>query len=635
MGASDSKPGKTEPLMLCKERKRFIEQAIDSRYAFAAAHVSYIQSLRNVGVALRRFTEAEVQKESSSLTPTSTTEVDKTPSHSSYPSPSPSPSNFTAADSPLSPPVSRLSYMKSSVGNSVSVSVGPCKNGYLNHSESMSFSMPPPPPPLPEPGSSWDYFDPSDDLESFSFMRNEEWDVDLDNVDSDTEKVLNKSLVPLVVKPALEKKEVEEREDASEFITHRAKDFLSSIRDIDHKFFRASEAGREVSRMLESNKIRVGYSVMDGRKSLGINAAFQRLCCSRRRPALVSHETSKPGMKVITWKRTTSSRSSSSRNPLKDDNDDSGSDFMEDFGMIAGSHSSTLERMYAWERKLYDEVKAIDSIRKEYNRKCDKLRHQFAKGLKSQIIDKTRAIVKNLHSRTTVALFTVDSISKRIEKMRDDELLPQLLELIHGLIRMWKSMLECHHSQYITISLAYHGKSSKANDPQIMMLLEEEIECFGVSFVNWINCHTSYIEALNSWLQHCVLKPPEQTKGRRMAFSPRRLVAPPIFILCLDWLAGIKAFPSNNVSKAVEDFLYQLRLEMEKRAVRYDSVEKEENVVDGLSGDLRCIHTSLAKLFDGLHKFSEASLKMYEDVRQKSEAARNIYSSYKQPVVRF
>lgn len=48
------------------------------------------------------------------------------------------------------------------------------------------------------------------------------------------------------------------------------------------------------------------------------------------------------------------------------------------------------------------------------------------------VIDKTRAVVKDLHSRIRVALHAVDSISKRIEKMRDDELLPQLLELIQG-----------------------------------------------------------------------------------------------------------------------------------------------------------------------------------------------------------
>lgn len=40
--------------------------------------------------------------------------------------------------------------------------------------------------------------------------------------------------------------------------------------------------------------------------------------------------------------------------------DDSGSEFVEEFCMIAGSHSSTLDRLYAWERKLYDEVKVFN-----------------------------------------------------------------------------------------------------------------------------------------------------------------------------------------------------------------------------------------------------------------------------------
>lgn len=50
-----------------------------------------------------------------------------------------------------------------------------------------------------------------------------------------------------------------EREDPSEFITHRAKDFLPSIKVIENRFVRASESGREVSRLLEANKIKVGY----------------------------------------------------------------------------------------------------------------------------------------------------------------------------------------------------------------------------------------------------------------------------------------------------------------------------------------------------------------------------------------
>jgi hypothetical protein len=41
----------------------------------------------------------------------------------------------------------------------------------------------------------------------------------------------------------------------------------------------------------------------------------------------------------------------------KDDVDDSNSDFVEEFAMVSGSHSSTLDRLHAWERKLYDEIK--------------------------------------------------------------------------------------------------------------------------------------------------------------------------------------------------------------------------------------------------------------------------------------
>jgi len=64
--------------------------------------------------------------------------------------------------------------------------------------------------------------------------------------------------------------------------------------------------------------------------------------------------------KVITWNRSVSSLSSS-KTPLETASEDGSYDrncnFVEEFCMISGSHSSTLERLYAWERKLYDEVK--------------------------------------------------------------------------------------------------------------------------------------------------------------------------------------------------------------------------------------------------------------------------------------
>ncbi|KAB2617420.1 hypothetical protein D8674_013289 [Pyrus ussuriensis x Pyrus communis] len=720
MGATNSKIEKDEALRLCRERKRFIKQAIDSRYALAASHVSYTNSLRNIGIALRHYAEAEVLIESSLST------SDKTPSHSSYPSPSPSPL-ADASDSPMRnerlvlPPAVRLSYMRSGGGAAATVRFNPVSSSYVDE----DISLPPPPPPLPDEDSSWDYFDPVDESESFRFVGNSGVDVNFDDIkgwrqgrseeashgveergrwakvgidggnehyevsgnsvnrnDSSVDGNANslnsgvdgslqtgngegrqsvegrnanggaRSLTGKVgveqSGPSGSKREKDfcaEREDPSEFITHRAKDFLSSIKDIENRFFRAAESGGEVSRMLESNKIRVGYSEAKGTSSASaFFVAFQLVFCPRK-TVLVSHDAAQHGTKIITWKRSTSSRSSSSRNPLatasKDDADDSSSDFIEEFCMIAGSHSSTLERLYAWERKLYDEVKASESIRKVYDRKCDQLRNQFAKDCSSQVIDKTRAIVKDLHSRIRVAIHAVDSISKRIEKMRDEELYPQLLELTQGLTGMWKAMLECHHAQYITISLAYHSKSSTPSQGdsrrQVMAHLLDEIECFGLSFANWINSHTSYVEALNGWLQNCIMQPRERTKSRR-PFSPRRAVAPPIFVLFRDWAAGIRALPSNELTDAIRTFLSDLRHLMEKQAVTQknqgtaESVDanngeaenKEENSEES-SPNLSCMHASLARVLERLTKFSEASLKMYEDIRCKSEAARVAY----------
>lgn len=43
----------------------------------------------------------------------------------------------------------------------------------------------------------------------------------------------------------------------------------------------------------------------------------------------------------------------------KDDVEELGNNLFYNTCMISGSHASTLDRLYAWERKLYDEVKVL------------------------------------------------------------------------------------------------------------------------------------------------------------------------------------------------------------------------------------------------------------------------------------
>ncbi|KAL5703936.1 hypothetical protein ACHQM5_022427 [Ranunculus cassubicifolius] len=690
MGCSSSRLEKCEALRLCKERKRFVKEAIDSRYSFTAAHLSYIESLKTIGVALRRYAEAEVLIGESPLPNLE----NQSPSHSSYPSPSPS-HNAELGESPLpnqspySPhsPVSPLphesgiNYMKSNAISAVTVKLEPVMSRF---GEDDSFDFPLPPPPPPEIGSSWDFFDTRDETKGAKFVEEcggddigENYveslrlgseqrgakisDISAARRDAMMSKGLSSTLdcsekfedaeqtalvdehinsvssaVALTGEAVLgeSRSKMEragaEREDPSEFITHRAKDFLSSIKDIEHRFFRASESGREVSRMLEANKIKLRCSEAKGRSSAAVFlTAFHQACCLG--DTVIPNDPPQPALKAITWHRSVSSRSSSSKNPLaaapRDDVSDSGSDFVDEFCMITGSHSSTLDRLYAWELKLYDEVKASEFIRKSYDYWCAQLRHQFAKDANTQVIDKTRSIIKDLHSQMRVALHAVDSIAKRIEKLRDEELLPQLIELIQGLIRMWKVMLECHHAQYITISLAYHTKTSSAtttnkeSQNQVISHLQHEIECFESSFRDWIEAHRSYIESLNGWLQICIILPQENSRGRRV-FSPRRSLAPPIFVLCRDWSTGIKTLPSSELIDAINVFITDLN---PSKDLGHNGEEGENKENDDLSN----IHTSLTKVLDRLTKFAEALRKMYEDIRQGTETAQVAFTNYK------
>lgn len=344
MGCAGSKNEGNEALFLCKERVRFIKQAMDSRFALSAAQLSYIESLRNVGVALRQFAECETLVESS----LSTSEPDKSPSHSSYASPSPSriaehASSPITSGSPLSPRLSNTSYMRAATSSPLKFTVDSSSSHYVEE-DSITFPFPPPPPPPPpDSGFSWDFFDPIDasgnarisnggssinlnfsrlvglnhakeegmapivEEDERPFPSNEEFGWAKANshgngkdtmvsshstsgngfdkvADSGETKLVNGSRLKtersnvnepvetLFRGPSAElngskrekgdgdKELCSPKEDASKFVTHRAKDFVSGVKDIEHSFTKAAESGHEVSRMLETKKIRLSIS---------------------------------------------------------------------------------------------------------------------------------------------------------------------------------------------------------------------------------------------------------------------------------------------------------------------------------------------------------------------------------------
>ncbi|RDY10416.1 Nitrate regulatory gene2 protein, partial [Mucuna pruriens] len=763
MGTSSSKMDDDKALQLCRERKKFVRQALDGRCSLASTHVSYVQSLKSTGSALRKFTEPEAPIESSMYTSTNATPepLEKTLSQFSLSSPSASRHIDTAETfSPIpSPPSSskfQANHMKFSSSSSEKVEekppvpvIGTVTSSGNPHnatphstkkSETLAFedsSLPVGTPP-------WDFFGlfhPIDHQLSFqegkvmhqdmgnasdiTQLREEEGIPELeddeekvsshgreDSQDSEDEfddepvtdtlvqrfenlnrlnghvkanglPATNKPLIgdsasevelvngekgsspvvlPLktastaVVLPTETNKSME-KENHSEKVV--PKDFFSSMKEIEFLFVKASESGKEVPRMLEANKFHF-RPVFPAKENHLAASSFLKACFScGRDPSQLPQEPDQNSVMYITWHRTMSSRSSPSRNPpganSKDDREDLTNNLFDNFCMISGSHASTLDRLYAWEMKLYDEVKASEMIRKEYDMKCKMLQHLESKGEKTNTIDKTRAVVKDLHSRIRVAILRIDSISKRIEELRDKELLPQLEELIEGLSRMWEVMFECHKLQFQIMSTAYnnsHGRIAAHTElrRQITSYLENELHYLSSSFTRWIEAQKSYLQAINGWLYKCVSIQQKTAKKKRRSHRPLlKVYGPPIYATCEIWLEKLGELPVQDVvdsmrSLASETARFLPRQEKNHKGkganhthvtswnahIRSESSDNllRDNVDNSLedwdSGFDR-FRTSFLGFLGQLNNFSGSSVKMYTELRQAIQNAKNYY----------
>ncbi|BFG35068.1 hypothetical protein CerSpe_213420 [Prunus speciosa] len=768
MGAANSKVEEDKALQLCRERKKYVKQALDGRCSLAAAHLMYIQSLKNTGTALRKFVDPGAPIESSLYTSTNATpeplvQTEKSLSHFSFSSPSVSQridaaETFSPSPSPPNSTRFHVNHMKfrgsfskkveekpptpvtaTATSSSTPQNTTPRSAEKPEVSPFEASSHPPQTPP-------WDYFDffhpidhqfsfqegkgvnqvfeNNDDMrrlreeegipeledeeEKVSFLGREESEDSEDEFDEPATDTLVRSFENLnrvhdhveasasPTMPSAESVTSEtellngEKSNSPDLSPLRAtssvfavetdsnrtpvkedcieskvapKDFFSSMKDIEVLFIKAFESGKEIPRMLEANKFH--FRPLFPAKETGgsISSTFLRACFScGEDPSQVQEEPPQTAVKYLTWHRTTSSRSSSSRNPLgansRDDIEDLTGNLFDNFCMNSGSHASTLDRLYAWERKLYDEVKASEMVRRDYDVKCKILRELESKGETSQKIDKTRAVVKDLHSRIRVAIHRIHSISKRIEDLRDNELQPQLEELIEGLSRMWEVMLECHKLQFHIISIAYNNGNTKfsvqsESRRQITILLEDELSSLSSSFMKWFGAQKSYLKSIDGWLLKCVSFPQKASKKKRWPQEiPFRYWGPPIYVTCGLWLEKLEKLEKPLAKELVDSikslaaetsrFLPQQEKKEGKDANQSDLTSwKHDNGSDSAVNMLRDevsqdwvsgfdnFQISLAGFCGKLNSFADSSVKMYVELQEAIQRAKSTYEQFK------
>uniref|UniRef100_A0A0D9VAK2 DUF632 domain-containing protein n=1 Tax=Leersia perrieri TaxID=77586 RepID=A0A0D9VAK2_9ORYZ len=227
----------------------------------------------------------------------------------------------------------------------------------------------------------------------------------------------------------------------------------------------------------------------------------------------------------------------------------------------AGNLSSTLEKLCAWEKKLYQEIKDEEKLRILYEKKYKRLKSLDERGSESSTIDATRLSVRNLQSRITINIRTANAFSSKIQNIRDEELYPQLVDLIVGLRRMWKAVLTCHEKQLSAIQnskmhLVKAVTISQSNVAATAIVeLERELAKWYRCFNKWISSQKAFVEALNGWLRKWLPEVHEEnTPDGAPPFSPGKLGAPAVFVISNDWLQAIEMAPKNDVLKTIDQF---------------------------------------------------------------------------------
>nr|XP_023916572.1 nitrate regulatory gene2 protein-like isoform X2 [Quercus suber] len=230
-------------------------------------------------------------------------------------------------------------------------------------------------------------------------------------------------------------------------------------------------------------------------------------------------------------------------------------------------------------------------MRKIYEKKCSRLRNQDVRGDDELSLDKTRAAVKDLYARILVAIRSAESISERIQKMRDEELQPQIVELLKGLTRTWKIMLESHETQnkilfeVRSFTCPTFGKFCNDTHRLATLQLEAELQNWHACFMDYVAAQKGYVEALHGWLSKFIAPEVEvYSRGSRSRNSavPFRVNGPPLLVICHDWLASMDKLPDKAVAFALKSFAKDVRALWHQQGKE----QQQKRKVDSLAKDL-------------------------------------------------
>ncbi|XP_022854921.1 nitrate regulatory gene2 protein-like [Olea europaea var. sylvestris] len=586
MGCAQSRIDNEESVSRCKERRNLMREAVSVRNAFASAQSGYAVSLKNIGAALSDYGTGEVPPPPPAIAvgPGDPAVTERPPPppplppsvmESSLPPPPPLPTF-----SPL-PPIQRSMTMPAALSHSEKMKgividesdeeeeeeekggLNRRKKGVEEMGPETPIRTPNPPPPPDLKGVAWDYFFMGDNMPGQSLEEVEEEDDEKHymegqkgNENGNFDEVGNINMEFKTPEKNVGFPGVEEFKTPEETTVTEAKEkqFLHSntappvmsgggisggnmvgnknsvdlskiLGEIDDHFLKASQSAQEVSKMLEATRLHYHSNFADNRGHIDHAARV---------------------MQVITWNK--SFRGIPNGDGTKDNLD------ADDYE----THATVLDKLLAWEKKLYEEVKAGELMKLEYQRKVSALNKLKKRNASTEQLEKAKAAVSHLHTRYIVDWQSLDSTVSEVNDIRDKQLYPKLVALIHGMAKMWKSMCTHHDSQLNIVAelkpLEISGTpiETSKNHHEHTLQLWNVVQEWQSQFEKLVTNQRQYIQALNSWLKLNLI--PIESSIKEKISSPPRVQNPPIHPLLHSWHDQLEKLPNEVVKSAISSF---------------------------------------------------------------------------------
>ncbi|XP_024980114.1 nitrate regulatory gene2 protein-like [Cynara cardunculus var. scolymus] len=634
MGCTQSKIENEEIVNRCKERKTVMKESVSSRNAFAAAHFSYAAALKNTGAALSDYAQGEVQFPDNHH-PSS---VDAVSSSTTILPPAPPQPPYESLLPPPPPPLERAATMPEfSIEPEFKSHPDPIKEegdevdeiddrGLKHRSSSRGRNvgskremekedLPPPSPPQPAPRQSesnlnraasppplpnvmsWDFFFPSMenvigpslaevDNGSRRFEREEIHRKEMEEEEKEKHRSMNHKHMdghgdgdgrsgdggdkgvedvaaevveepppppPKVVKKArVPVPAPAEVRRSSGKGGGQSLNLLQIFTQLDDFFLKASESANEVSKMLEANRLHYHSNFADNRGHIDHSARV---------------------MRVITW-----NRSFKGFPEATDDKDDFDSEENE-------THATVLDKMLAWEKKLYDEVKAGELMKLEYQKKIASLNKLKKRGASTDHLERTKATVSHLHTRYIVDMQSMDSTVSEINRLRDEQLYPKLVQLVEGMAVMWESMRIQHDNQskivqaLRSLDISHSPKETSEHHYKNTRQLNVYVEVWHGQFEKLMLHQKEYVKSLNNWLKLNLI--PIDNNLREKVSSPQRPQNPPILSLLRTWHDFLEKLPEEGARTAIHNFaavmdtIFQYQTDEMKMKERCEETRRE------------------------------------------------------------